>query len=123
MIDREELGLDNVSWTELLKPEILGMLSFSSADGLSVQSGSQQTELSLGETTMIVRSGLGTIDHDPRVCFIIDADTFKVDDVVNAGFADIDQILDELHAPVSTFFRQSITSMLHESMEPTDLRG
>ena len=120
VIDRHELALDGTPWAELLKPEILGMLSSPSIPEPSVRNTTQQTEFALDETTtMVVRSGLGSVGGDTNTCFIIDADTFRADDVAADG--SIVEKLDLLHAPVSAFFRQSITSRLHDVMEPSSL--
>lgn len=122
-IDREELGLGNKKWSDLLRNPVLGMLSIEDDDdGIKVSQNSQMSELALDESHyMTVRTGMGTLsegDGANRPVFVIDTDAYKVGDT-ETGRALLS--LEQLHEPVSRYFRWAITDTLHEAMKPIEV--
>ena len=121
-IKRSELGLEGVEWKELIKPHLLGCLSFSQEEVEKVNLSTLRAEIVIDGTSVKISSGLGIINTDnkePDNAFILDCDYYQV------GKVDIDKIggvAEGLHQKSTEFFRKSITRKLHEAMEPQELK-
>lgn len=119
-ISKTKLHIENTEWSELLQPHLLGCLGFTGED-INVGASSVQSEMTMGDVTVKVSSGLaqvntsdGTVDN----AFVLDCDYFCVG---KTEMADIDSVAEKLHQKSTTFFRQSITSKLHEAMKPQEI--
>ena len=78
VIQQSILGLNSVSWTDLLQPQILGILVDSEIGG-SVQNLESVYEISLpdGESAVRVSNQLTRDRNRDEVCHVIDSDFFK----------------------------------------------
>ena len=117
VIQRSALGLDDVSWTELLQPQILGVLDSEISE--SVRNLESVYQIALPERESIVRvfTQLAQDRNRNEICYVIDSDFFKasktpIDDVMGN--------LDYFNAHAFKLFRWCITERLHESMEPQE---
>lgn len=118
VIQRSVLGLNGVSWTDLLQPQILGVLVDSEIEK-SVENLESVYEISLpdGESAVRLSTQLTRNRDKGEVCYVIDSDFFKIkktptDDVIGK--------LDDFNKHASRLFRWCLTERLHKSMEPQD---
>jgi len=119
IIKRSRLGLDNVSWNELLQPYVLGMLSTDTV-GKNIESYEAKNEIKLDDGTSLVRIITSLIQdaETGEICFLIDSDFFtttksKIDETINK--------LDYFNAHGSRLIQWCITERLHNVMEPESL--
>ena len=117
VIQRSALGLDDVSWTELLQPQILGVLDSEISE--SVRNLQSVYEIDLPERESVVRvfAQFAQDKNSNEVCYVIDSDFFKAsktprDDVMGN--------LDYFNKHAFRLFRWCITERLHQSMEPQE---
>ena len=118
VIQRSALGLDSVSWTDLLQPQILGIL-VDSEIGESVQNLESVYEISLpdGESTVRMSTQLTRDRKRSEICYVIDSDFFKAR---KTPTNDVIGKLDYFNQHASRLFRWCITERLHKSMEPQE---
>lgn len=117
-IDREGLGLGDCAWAELVKPEMLGMLSSRAIPESDIRQSTQVSELRLDDArTMVVNTGMGRIGDNPNTCLIIDTDTF-VSEFAGVALDGVVETLESLHDPVSSFFQWAIQSRLSDALMP-----
>lgn len=116
VIQRSTLDLAGVSWIELLRPQILGVLVDSEVSQF-VQNLESVCEIALSDTESAVRvfTQLARDRHTDEMCYVIDSDFFKakrtlIDDVIGR--------LDYFNQHASRLFQWWITERLHKSMEP-----
>jgi len=119
IIKRSKLGLDDVSWNELLQPYVLGMLSTDNV-GKNIASYECKNEIKLEDETSVVRIITSLIQETEtgEVCFLIDSDFFTtakttIDDAINK--------LDYFNTRGSRLIQWCITERLHNAMEPETL--
>ena len=116
VIQRSALGLDGVDWSELLKPQMLGILADSETSRF-VRDLQSVCEITLPDIDSSVRvSTRLTRDRErDEICYVIDSDFF------NAQKTSIDEALsgfDDFNQHASRLFQWCITERLHKSMEP-----
>lgn len=118
VIQRSILGLNDVSWTDLLKPQILGFLADSEI-GQSVQNLESIYEISLpdGESAVRMSTQLTRDRNSGEVCYVIDSDFFNRRKTLTS---DVRGRLDDFNKHASKLFRWCITERLHKSMEPQE---
>ncbi len=121
VIDREQLGLAGTNWAELIKPEMLGMLSSKTVPEHSIVNSAQQTEIRIDENlSMVVRAGLAPFEGSTRTVFLIDTDAYRIDQTV-ANAELIGSKLDDIHQAISNYFAWTISDKLAEAMLPSAL--
>ena len=118
VIQRSKLGLDSVSWTELLRPQLLGVLA-NSEIGKSVRNLESVYEISLPDRESAVRISTQLTRDRKRseICYVIDSDFFKAR---KTPTNDVIGKLDYFNQHASRLFRWCITERLHKSMEPQE---
>ena len=118
VIQRSVLGLDDVSWTELLQPQILGVLVDSKIGG-SVQNSESVYVISLsdGESAVRVSTQLTRDRNSDEICYVIDSDFFNAK---KTSANDVIGRLDYFNKHASRLFQWCITERLHKSMEPQE---
>lgn len=116
VIQRSALGLEGVSWTELLKPYILGVLG---APEISdhVQDSECKYEIGLSDRESIVRMVTKLVEctDSGEMCYMIDSDFF------NTKKTPINHTMDKLdhfNRRASRLIQWCITDRLHKSMGP-----
>ena len=127
-ISRENLGLEDVRWSELVAPQYLGVLALSDTDEKQVSKASADTEMKLGDRCFLrVHAGPGLLkrtvsgpegvreiqEKTPR--FIFDQDIYASGNIPLHSAA---EVLDTLHAHADRIFAGAITDKLHDAMEP-----
>jgi uncharacterized protein (TIGR04255 family) len=117
LIRRSDYGLENVSWSELLKPHISAELS-SSDIASEIEQAARQVVIAVENGKVQVQHGLiaprrndGLVEQ----CFGIDADFYRDQrtEVANGR-----AILDGFSRIAGWLFQWCITKRLHEAMEP-----
>lgn len=116
IIKRSKLGLEGVSWNELLQPYVLGMLSTDTV-GKNIEGYESKNEIKLEDGTSVVRIITSLIQdaETEEICFLIDSDFFTTTKTK------IDQAIDKLdyfNARGSRLIQWCITERLHTAMEP-----
>lgn len=118
-IQRSELGLVDVPWSELLNPHIAG--EFASPDIVDeIEHAARQTLLRLDQNggRVMIRHGIAMAEPDNEQCFIIDADLFVE---AQQETTDAIRILDRLNQGAGRLFRWCINDRLHQALEPAEV--
>lgn len=117
VIDREELGLGDVDWTELLNDALLGLLS-QNALRREVVSTKSESEIRLEElegAQIKLRHGLVEGDESGHMVYLIDTDCYLEG---NLGGDDADAILDRFNRAAGNLFRWAISDRLEGALDP-----
>ncbi|RGF44212.1 TIGR04255 family protein [Ruminococcus sp. AF37-20] len=122
--EKEKLGLSDSPWKDLLKPHLLGSLSYTTQDYMQVKSASVISELCFDDVIVHSESGLGSVDHrdgnSPVEAFLLNCDYYSYGQFSKD---DISKVADKLHTRSHIFFRDSIQDKLHHAMKPIELEG
>lgn len=119
-ISRQELGLEDYRWSELLRPEIVGLLGDEETEEADFARCSQDVEcklrggcrLKLHAGPGIVRRG-GASERIPR--YILDIDVSMTGKLQPAHLTGA---LQTVHLNADAVFRGAITEPLHDAMQP-----
>ncbi len=123
-ISRRELGLEGISWKDLLSPAVLGMLAEEDVQEQSVGRCTMDVDMALaGGCRLKMRSAPGMIrragqPEDKETRWILDID------LSTGGKVPVNQsapALQMLHMHATPIFRNAITDQLHAAMEPAAL--
>ncbi len=118
VIDRQELGLANVDWSELLIPEFAGTLGTNAALRPNV-SGFRTETLIIVEPpdggSVRIQCGLGRRGEGPdgHDVFIFDADFFTE---TRSNHDDLLKTLDQFNSEAGNLFRWAITDRLRDAL-------
>jgi uncharacterized protein (TIGR04255 family) len=117
---RSKLGLQDVPWSDLLKPSIAGVLASPDlAPGIDALGNQSHCRLE-GNSFLTLRTGIvkPAEGEDAEQCFLIDCDyhTHQPTEIANATAR-----LDEFNQTAGKFFRWCIEQRLHTAMEPGDI--
>lgn len=115
LIYRNDLGLDDVGWSELINTRLAGI--FSDADiGPSVAELSSQALISLDHGDKVrLRHGLGRHTEGTTFGYMIDADFFTTD---KKGVAGVTDKLETFNRIAGQLFRWAIRDRLHQALKP-----
>lgn len=118
-VERSRLGLGGRRWSELLRPEILGELSLPQFED-SLEEAQRVIRLKFGDGSgsILLRHGLGHVQGNSEVCYMIDFD-FYTDQKTELAHAET--ILHGYNRRAGRAFRWCITDDLHRALEPTGL--
>lgn len=114
VIQREKLGLKDVSWTELLHPSALGFITLDNEDNTVAFMSEIEYKTSNGCMTRI-KSGLVNINNNPENVFLLDNDHFTTDVLKPA---DVLIVANKLHDNSNNFIKGVISSKLEKALEP-----
>src|SRR5207245_6424159 len=116
VIQRSVLGLQDVGWSELLQPYVVGELGAPDISD-SVETRVCQTAIRLADVGGHVRMHHGLVEtaDTKETCYIIDNDFFTEEKTEPEHVSDL---LDALHKKARLHFRWCITQQLHEAMAP-----
>lgn len=129
LIIREDIGLKDVSWRELLASPLLGA---SIADSLAEGDGISETDILAAQSYVIfqledcalgLRYGIVQKEQTGDQAYMIDAD-FYLDhqaQVARLDFDVIKQHLEKFHAHSGAVFRGCIQPRLHEALGPQSI--
>jgi uncharacterized protein (TIGR04255 family) len=115
IFNRSELDLKDTSWTELIQPYILGILSSDVADRVKAYENKQDILLSDNSSILHMTNSLVQKLPENETCFIIDSD------FSNSRRTSFDEIYDKmnfLNANASKMIRWAIKDKLHNAMNP-----
>jgi uncharacterized protein (TIGR04255 family) len=119
VIRRSVLGLEQLSWAELLQPGVAGALA-SPEIAADVEHSAQELVIRLpdGRSHVRVHHGLAVDDGSEEQCYVIDADFF---DDQQSELPHAFERLDSLNRQARRFFRWCIKDRLHQAMRPQPL--
>ena len=119
VISRSKLGLNDKKWSELIQPQVLGIVTDEIEDG--VNSYLMETDFKCKDGTNAKHHfELVNTEGSNEVSFLIDSDyfsigTIKIDDVKN--------ISEKLHINSGNFLAKTIKSELEVAMEPVNIES
>jgi len=113
VIARNQLGLSDVPWRDLLSRELAA--EFHSRVAQSIENTGHQIVLRLQDDVAKVTLQHGLGNKSGEICYIIDSD-FYVNE--RTGARDATRILDYFNRQAGRLFRWCITDRLHQAMEP-----
>jgi len=116
VIRRSVLDLGDVSWSDLLQPYVLGILS-SPGVGEHVQNFENRYEIRLSDGESVARVTTGFVQHvdDGEIGYMIDNDFYNTDKTsLDAAI----EKLDYFNKRASRLIQWCITDRLHQAMEP-----
>lgn len=120
VLDRGALGLDSVSWNELISPSFAGLLGAREVAD-DVRETQSVVLLALGEVeggSVRIRHGQTRPADDGRQRYVIDADFFTEERCTHDRAF---QILDVFNRLARNLFRWAITERLEHALEPHPL--
>lgn len=121
VIRKSNLGLENVKWSELLKPHIAGELASSDVPEENITTVANIVVIDLMDNLGSVRIQHGFVKDDgDEIGYLIDSDFFT-EQRTEIGYAFT--LLDEFNKRSRRLFRWCITDRLHKAMEPQPLAG
>jgi uncharacterized protein (TIGR04255 family) len=115
VIDRDELGLGNASWAELVKAPFCGPLS----EPVIARAAAEmhlETQIDLPANLAVkIRAGLGQVEEADarRDVFVFDCDFFTKD---RSNCDDVDGILGTFNRAAGDLFRWAITGTLRDAL-------
>jgi uncharacterized protein (TIGR04255 family) len=119
-IDRVQLGLRNIPWSELLRKEILGELAVPQFEASLEQVANRTLRLRIpdGSGSVMMRHGLGTVQGRSEISYVVDLDFFVER---KAEVADAERTLDHFNGMAGCAFRWCITDTLRNALVPNEL--
>lgn len=119
---KEKLGLESNSWSDLIEPHLCGCLGYHSSNLSRVKSNMVNAEICIDDVNVRIVSGLGNYDDHsgkaPTEAFILDCDYYLLGNCLDS---ELFEKLEKIHSVSHIFFRDSITDLLHETMQPIKL--
>lgn len=116
---RSRLGLDGISWTELIQPPFLGLLiSHEVREDIRNSESVNEVWLSDHESVVRIKSSLVVNVETKEQCFIVDSDFFTTK---RTSLADVSAKREFLHQNASNLIQSIITPKLHKAMKPQDM--
>lgn len=117
VIKRSSIGLEEIPWSELLNPNVAGILTSTEIPYKSVVGNAQRLEIELADSTSMVRivHGYVTEESSQEVCYLVDSDFFTEEET---EVRDVKERLEYFHARSGRLFRWFITEQLHIALQP-----
>jgi uncharacterized protein (TIGR04255 family) len=119
-IDRVRLGLSAVSWSELLRREILGELALPQLENNleGVVDRKLRFKNPDGSGSVAIHHGLANVQGHDGLCYVIDTDFFTNE---KKEIANAEAILNHFNELAGVAFRWCITDKLRGALRPTQL--
>lgn len=116
LIQRKQLNLEGVPWSQLLQPQIAGELGVSGIED-AVQAVKREVLINLdsGQGKVRIKHGLVQSMETGETCYLIDSDYFS-DEKMEVQHAR--ERLDHFNREAGRLFRWCITDRLHSAMGP-----
>lgn len=122
VISRKDLDISKKSWSELIRPELLGVIAAEKTVAKRIKAFANVSEISLGDEKSVLKMQISLVrknDIKAEECLMLDYDySFSY------NLQDIDEVinkLDYLHKCSKRVLRWSITDLLHETMVPNEV--
>lgn len=117
IIRKSVLGLEDVSWSELLNPKIAGIIKDKDLSQF-IHNINGKIEIVLADGDSLVRINHGLVRHNSsgEICYLIDNDFFTEQNI------EVDHALEKIsyfNQRSGNLFRWCITEKLHTAMGPT----
>lgn len=118
VINREELGLEKVSWTKLVEPHVLGIITPDIETGIKSYRAEAEYQNPNNEATTNVHVELVHVNNRKELSLLIDCDYYlpsvtQKEEVMN--------VAEMLHMNSSNFINNAITERLSKAMEPVEI--
>lgn len=120
VIDRTALGLDGVPWSNLLRPELLGLSAAQEVSSSEVTELSSTSVLKTDKGSVRLTSGFARRSDTGNLGFLIDSDFFA-ERRVEAKPDECLVLLDEYNKSAGDLFRWCITDQLRDALKPSPL--
>ena len=122
LINRTELNLEGVSWLKLIKPQLTGVLNFSSLfEGQIIENDipvcQSAYQFNLETCSAILQTGLIEIQGAKDKCFLIDTDFFILG-TFEPKIEAIKTHLENLHENAGALFHHCIEEQLRAALKP-----
>lgn len=117
-ITREDLGLQQEKWSDLIEPHILGLISSDFEDGIHTFKTIAEYENPKDKTYIKTHFELVHINNRRELSFLIDCDYFA-QSITNKD--KVYDIANDLHTNSSHFISSAFTEKLHQAMEPIEI--
>lgn len=120
VISKEDLGLEQSPWSELLSPRIasvLGEMSTAEIESASLLESNAEHLFRIDPGKLSLRHGLALNTETKKVGYIIDADYYGDEEIEATLDAGIKKLKD-FHGYAWRVFRWCIEGKLHDAMEP-----
>ena len=118
VIIREDLGLQNVSWNELIEPHVLGIITPEIESGVKYYSSDAEYQNPTDNTATKVHFELVHANNQKELSLLIDCDYYLQSVVENDK---VNIMADKLHKNSSDFINNAITEKLSSAMEPVEI--
>lgn len=119
IIKRSKIGLDDVSWSNLLDSQIAGELaSYEVSHNLREKLTNTLVALDNDGEFVRIHHGLGRDNRDEEIVYLVDSDFFTEKRV---PIEELSNLLDVFNRYGRNLFRWCIKDKLHEAMEPHPL--
>jgi uncharacterized protein (TIGR04255 family) len=117
IIDRESLGLGGVSWIDLIKPQVLGMLGSKDIESqVDVFESKYEIDMLEGVDSKVrVLTSFAANNKTNELCYMIDSDFYKNS---KTSLEDTLERLDFYNRQARNLMQWCITERLHKAMEP-----
>ncbi|ASP19999.1 sporadTIGR04255: family protein [Antarctobacter heliothermus] len=117
VIKREDLGLADTSWSELIRESALGLLGDDEIENEKIVNQHSTTLLALTRGFVAIQSGI-VVGDSGQNNYIVDSDFFF--DTPTEDDADAYELLAYYNKAARNAFRWFIKERLHDAMEPGD---
>lgn len=119
VIQRSQLDLERARWSDLLQPQIAGVLATTPEHNVAnyVQGTATEMLIGLEDEHSQVRVKHGLIEQEPNdeICYLVDSDFYTEE---RTKPTDVRTVLEYFGERGSRLFRWCITELLHKAMEP-----
>ena len=112
---RKKLCLEDKPWKDLICPPWVGAFSSIEESNVIFQGFDVEYLLDNNTSRAKIHAGLGNINNDSEMVFIIDNDFMHIQNIIPEN---ADSVLNYLHDNAKIFIRNAITDTLHNAMEP-----
>lgn len=119
LIIREDLGLEGVPWTKLIRPHLLGMMTSEHEAGTKAYMS--QIEYETGIERVLSRANLELVHVNDKkeLAFLIDCDYYSIE---ITQLVEMLGVAENLHNASSNFIRSSISEKLRQAMGPVEIK-
>jgi uncharacterized protein (TIGR04255 family) len=117
-INREELGLKDKRWIDLIKPMFLGIMNASDISEDMLTSNSYNAHLKLGEEKSYLKfhAGIAKLEDSPNIQFVIDSDFYSTEILDATDINKVKEKFEYLHGYSGKLFRSIITQTLEKKL-------
>jgi uncharacterized protein (TIGR04255 family) len=118
VVDRDEIELADVDWSELIAPHVAGLFMMVPTSDVHQCVGEAVISLELG--SLKLRYGLAISEGKDRTGFLIDCEVFD-DNQSSASVKDVIDRFNQFNRDAGRAFRWCITDRLHDCLQPSRL--